>query len=241
MQSSRRAALISHRLVHICASAVILLVVGCGGPTEHDGTQPGVGGAPPASPTPLEPPVSSVSGQPFASAPTPISAPAGPGSTPLSTPTSDATPVAEPQTSSATPAAGMAGVAAGQPGLAIPAEPPARDLFDLAHRLRPPPGGSVPRTVNSERPSYETGHTETFFAVDLTKGTVHTVQATLQVVSEHAYWYVDDSLSVRAGDLSKAAQDFEAGIHPAVTGSFGDIWNPGVDNDPRLTILNTPP
>ena len=134
----------------------------------------------------------------------------------------------------------MAGVAAGQPGLAIPAEPPARDLFDLAHRLRPPPGGSVPRTVNSERPSYETGHTETFFVVDLTKGTVHTVQATLQVVSEHAYWYVDDSLSVRAGDLSKAAQDFEAGIHPAVTGSFGDIWNPGVDNDPRLTILNTP-
>ena len=40
--------------------------------------------------------------------------------------------------------------------------------------------------------------------------------------------------------LRQAAEEFERRIHPVVTGATGDVWNPGVDNDPRLTVLHTP-
>ncbi len=121
-------------------------------------------------------------------------------------------------------------------------EPPTRDLFELAHRLRPPPGGPVPRTVNPSPVSYKFGHTETFWVSDLVDNTSYTVQATLMVVSEHAYWYVDDTTQLSESDMSsleKAARVFEAEIHPLITRAFGDIWSPGVDNDPHLTVLHT--
>ena len=80
----------------------------------------------------------------------------------------------------------------------------------------------------------------TFFVADLIEGSVHTVQATIMVVSEHAYWYVDDVLDIPIDALRQAASAFDRDIYPIVTRSFGDIWNPGVDNDPRMTILHTP-
>ncbi len=75
--------------------------------------------------------------------------------------------------------------------------------------------------------------------IDLADGSVHSVQATLEVVSEHAYWYVDDTLSVPVEALQASAEAYESSVHPVVTRFFGDIWNPGVDNDPRLTVLNS--
>ena len=126
------------------------------------------------------------------------------------------------------------------PGFKGDSEPPVRDLFELSQRLKPRAAGPVPRVVNPEPVSYRVGHKSAFWVSDLASNTVYSVEATLKVVSEHAYWYVDDNLAASANDLAEAAKIFESRVHPVVTGSFGDIWNPGVDNDPRLTILNTP-
>ena len=119
-------------------------------------------------------------------------------------------------------------------------EPPDRDLFEIARRFRLTSGEPISRIVNPDPVTYAEGHNETFWLVDQVRRTAYTIQATLMVVSEHAYWYVDDSIDISVDDLRKAAEVFEGHIHPIVTGSFGDIWNPGVDNDPRLTILHTP-
>ncbi len=118
-------------------------------------------------------------------------------------------------------------------------EPPERDPFELALRLRPGLAGSLSRIVNQAPVSYQEGHRETFWVSDLVEGGAYTIQATLKLVSEHAYWYVDDSLEVSMEDLRKAAETFEGQIHPRITSAVGDIWDPGVDNDPRLTILHT--
>ena len=119
-------------------------------------------------------------------------------------------------------------------------EPPDRDLSEIARRFGLTSGEPVSRIVNPEPVAYAEGHSETFWVVDQVKRTAYTIQATLLLVSEHAYWYVDDSIDIAVDDLGKAAEVYESNIHPIVTGAFGDIWNPGVDNDPRLTILHTP-
>ena len=64
--------------------------------------------------------------------------------------------------------------------------------------------------------------------------------ATLWVVSEHAYWYVDDRVNFELEDLQKSAQVYEGQIYPRVVEVFGPELVPGVDNDVHLTILNTP-
>ena len=114
--------------------------------------------------------------------------------------------------------------------------PPERDLFELAQRLRPP-SGPLSRTVHPT--STREGQKQAFFVTDLVEESVRSVTATLAVISEHAYWYVDDALDVSREDLAKSADIFETSIRPAMVGGFGDIRSPGIDNDPRLVVLTT--
>ena len=119
-------------------------------------------------------------------------------------------------------------------------EPPERDLFELARRLRPNPGGTLSRFANPGPVSYREGHTQEFWVLDLHELRSYTVQATLRLASENAYWYVDDAAELDDDDIASAAEAFEGDILPLMTRSFGEVWNPGVDNDPRMTVLHTP-
>ena len=118
-------------------------------------------------------------------------------------------------------------------------EPPERDLYELALRLRPSSGEPAPRVVNLSPVSLREGLHETFWVSDPIEVRAYTVEAALVLVSENAYWYVDDELELSVDGLNRAAEAFEREIRPIMTRSFGDIWSPGVDNDPRLTILHT--
>lgn len=123
-----------------------------------------------------------------------------------------------------------------------PAEPPDRDLFDLAYRF----GKVENRTTLEASPiniggaGLEVGHRQEFFVNDLVDNTTYTIEATLLVVSENAYWYVDDAVSLSEDALSDAADVYEADIRQSMVASLGDIRRPGVDGDPRLTVLHTP-
>lgn len=121
----------------------------------------------------------------------------------------------------------------------LPHEPPERDLYALAQRLGGV-GQDSPRRVVDVRTDYEAGHRQEFFVTDLKSDTTHAIHATLQVVSANAYWYVDDTLDLTIEDLQSAANEYESGIRPTMLEALGDVWNPGVDGDPRLTVLHTP-
>ena len=179
--------------------------------------------APPAQPTP-SPTTTAVSGTRESASPTPTVPPPAPSPTPAAIRSIKPAPAPAP---------------APIERVILP-EPPDRDLFELAQRLRPTSTGPVSRIVSSEPVSYDEGHSETFWVSNLEDASVYTIDATLQFVSEHAYWYIDDEVEASREDLERAAEAFESQIHAAVVGSLGDIWNPGVDNDPRLTILHTP-
>ena len=117
---------------------------------------------------------------------------------------------------------------------------PDRDLYSLIRRLRPDVEQPVATVVNPEPVSYEAGRTDTFWVAELVDMYMYEVEADLLHVSEHAYWYFQKGYEPRARDLENAARVFDESIYPTVTAALGTEWSPGIDNDPRLTILHTP-
>ena len=115
---------------------------------------------------------------------------------------------------------------------------PDRDLYELARSLLLKTDDPIPRVVNPQPVSLPQGRLDTFWVTDLQELRVYTTEATLRLVTPHAYWYVEDGARVSQGDLEGASRVFEEEIYPRVTSVFGTEWTPGVDNDPHLTILH---
>ena len=122
------------------------------------------------------------------------------------------------------------------PPLPPPPQPPERDLAELAARLRgakldaAPPPSAQPMTQGAQ---------QEFWITRLRDGSAYPITATLQVVSDNAYWFVDDAVAVDRAGLERAARLYEDRVRPAVVGAFGDIETPGIDGDPRLVVLHS--
>lgn len=117
--------------------------------------------------------------------------------------------------------------------------PPDADLFDITQRLRVKSAAPIPRPVRGTPPVQEIGNLQTFTVTDLQSFTRMPINATLRVVSPHAYWYVDNSLEVDLGALERSAAEFETKSYPTNIRYFGDSIRGGFDGDPRLTVLIT--
>jgi hypothetical protein len=74
------------------------------------------------------------------------------------------------------------------------------------------------------------------------------IETTLKNISANAYFYVEDnyynSLSGNSKlefdvDLNALAESFDNVIYPKTREIFGHEWNPGIDNDSKITILFT--
>lgn len=75
------------------------------------------------------------------------------------------------------------------------------------------------------------------------------VSAILSHSSQNAIFYIEKDYYQRLSDSQKAnidekivklAKTFDDIIYPGVLNVFGDVWSPGIDNDPRITIFFTP-
>ncbi len=196
----------------------LLAIASCGRTTERPTPTP----IPPPAGEGFETPNSSTAGvSPTSVArPTPTNVP----STPASSPT-----VAGPTVIPYLPSPQPQGLAH---------ELPERDLHALAERLGGVPKGAR-RTLEFVETDLQVGHRQEFYVTDIVTETTYVVDATLQVVSPNAYWYVDDELDIAEQELGKAAGEYERNVRPVLLEAFGDVWNPGVDGDPRLTVLHT--
>ena len=124
------------------------------------------------------------------------------------------------------------------PSLFMPSRAPMpdSDLGELAARLR---GAKVDdRPVESAEPM-SVGDRRDFWLTDLDDGSAEKISTTLRVVSENAYWFTDDAVSVDQEGLEQGARLFEQRVRPAVVDAFGDIRSPGIDGDPRLIVLHS--
>jgi len=101
-----------------------------------------------------------------------------------------------------------------------------------------PGSGDIPRTVSGDSEVLKAGRTDTFWLMDLANTRAYQSKFELVLVTPHAYWYVEEGLRLRQSEIERSASRFENIVYPAVTQVFGNEWNPGIDNDPHLSILN---
>ncbi len=114
---------------------------------------------------------------------------------------------------------------------------PTRDLRILGMRFNPDLG-EVPAIVNTAVPRYEEGDTRTFWVSDVDNNKHFQIEAVLEYITPHAYFWVQDGERVNRRELKKAARFFEENIYPTNRRIFGEEWEPGVDNDPHITFLH---
>lgn len=115
--------------------------------------------------------------------------------------------------------------------------PPLRDHYAVHTRLRgelADPAQSVNKRV------YKVGDQETFTVYDLEQKRPYKVNAVAVAVTDHVYMFLDVNSGLSRPTLARLAEDFEGRVYPTTRRFFGEEPTPGVDNDPRLVILNTP-
>ncbi|MEM7117533.1 MAG: hypothetical protein AAF614_34185 [Chloroflexota bacterium] len=105
---------------------------------------------------------------------------------------------------------------------------PPHNYFEAVSRLTELELGS--RTITG--PFYQVGDEATFFVQE------GTVQAILMAATDHAYFWVEVGLPIPQAEVLQAAERFEEAFYPLVVYLFGSPWLPGVDNDPRFTVLH---
>jgi immune inhibitor A len=116
---------------------------------------------------------------------------------------------------------------------------PVRDLHDLAIRLSGMTP-DTPRTVNPEGPpDYVVGDRRTFHVSNVDTDQRFDVNAVLEYSTEHVYMWVEEGVGFDRDDLEAAADLFESHTYVTNRAFFGSEWNPGVDNDPHVSILHS--
>jgi len=115
---------------------------------------------------------------------------------------------------------------------------PVRDRVDLARRLLGVT--DIPEPPTSAF-GYRAGAQEMFYVTDTTNNRIVSVQATLRVVGEHIYLWVqsDQGDSISDNDLQALADEWDDFIYQGVRDLWGEEDSPGIDGDPRIYALFT--
>lgn len=110
----------------------------------------------------------------------------------------------------------------------LEADFPPRDYFDTANRLGKL--GLTQRTVTA--PIYQIGDEQTFLTEE------GSVKATLVAVTANTYFWVENGLYLPPRAVVEAANRLEKDYLPLLLNLFGSVWQPGVDNDPRFSVVH---
>jgi immune inhibitor A len=116
---------------------------------------------------------------------------------------------------------------------------PAVDFFELTRSLRgrdgtPAKAGLPVRTTPLDE---SVGTSRPFWTYDFAQKKNLHITATVQIVTDHAKWWVQDDITVDVNRLRTNAQFFESNIYPTDRRLYGSEWTPGIDGDPRINVL----
>lgn len=117
------------------------------------------------------------------------------------------------------------------------ARPQPRDEIALTEAFRGT--GPLPRVARTRPLDVKVGDVETFWMSDPATGENRQIQARLRYAGPHVLMYLDTDLTAEQALIERSATIFEQRIYPRSRTLFGAETAPGVDGDPRLTILNT--
>jgi len=112
---------------------------------------------------------------------------------------------------------------------------PISNLIDLAARLKGKQG--IPLTMPAPLVPLTTGNQNKFWVTNTDNNNTFQIEATLEYITDHVYFWVEDGVRFNRNELTRLADTFEEEIYPTTREFFGSEWKPGVDNDPHLYIL----
>jgi len=112
---------------------------------------------------------------------------------------------------------------------------PVNDRADLASRFLGIE--DIPATVPPPEQPFQVGDTQSFWVSNTDTNENFQIDATLQYVTDHVYFWIENGVLFNRNDLKDLAETFETKIYPTNREFFGSEWTPGVDDDPHLYIL----
>lgn len=115
------------------------------------------------------------------------------------------------------------------------AEIPVQDLQDVVRRLKGISG--IPRTVAESSFDLTIGTVDDFWVSNVDSNEYFRISATLQYVTDHVYFWIQDGVSFNSGELQQLVEKFERDLYPRTREFFGSEWTPGIDGDPHIYIL----
>jgi len=112
---------------------------------------------------------------------------------------------------------------------------PENDPTELACRLK----GicDIPATMEPPAAPRQAGDKDTFWVTNVETNENFQVDATLEYVTPHVYFWVEDGVRYNEDELKALADTFENQIYPTDREFFGSEWSPGIDGDVHIYIL----
>ncbi len=107
------------------------------------------------------------------------------------------------------------------------------DAYDLACRLSKK--CNIPTTQASG--PFKKGDVQSFWLTNTDNAKSFQINATLQYVTNHAYFWVEKGVDYSSNDAKNLLNTFENKIYPTDREFFGSEWTPGVDNDPHIYLV----
>lgn len=114
-------------------------------------------------------------------------------------------------------------------------EIPSNDLSAMINRYSDLQ--SIPSTVEPPAEWYKVGEQMNFWVSNVDSDELFRIDATLQYVTDNAYFWIENEVSFKADDLRNLAKAFEDKIYPTNRSFFGSEWTPGFDGDPHVYIV----
>ena len=112
---------------------------------------------------------------------------------------------------------------------------PMNDLRDLALRLEGK--DNIPLTIVTPPGNLSIGTQKDFWVANVDTNENFQITATLEYLTDHTYFWIQDGITFDDQDLQALAETFENEIYPTNREFFGSEWTPGVDGDPHLYIV----
>lgn len=112
---------------------------------------------------------------------------------------------------------------------------PENDPIELACRLKGE--CNIPATMTPPDGPRQEGEQDTFWVTNVGTNENFQVEATLQYVTPHVYFWVQNGVNYDEDELQALADTFEDQIYPTNREFFGSEWSPGIDGDEHIYIL----
>ena len=112
---------------------------------------------------------------------------------------------------------------------------PENNTRDLSCRLEGK--CDIPETMEPPAGPRQVGDQDEFWATDVGTNENFRVTATLQYVTPHVYFWVEDGVNFNEDEMKSLVDAFENQIYPTDREFFGSEWSPGIDGDVHVYIL----